>query len=33
MVDGRNLEEGYLYQLSQAKGLSWFKHMMLISSF
>mmetsp|Transcript_18413 Transcript_18413/g.24709 ORF Transcript_18413/g.24709 Transcript_18413/m.24709 type:complete len:126 (-) Transcript_18413:374-751(-) len=33
MADGRSLEDCYLYRLSQAEGLGWFKHMMLVSSF
>ena len=33
MADARNLEDCYLYKLSQVEGLGWFKHMILISSF
>ena len=33
MADGRTIEECYLYQLAQAEGLGWFKHMVLVSSY
>ncbi len=33
MADGKTLEDCYLYKLSQMDGLSWFKHMVLVSSY
>lgn len=33
MADGRTVEECYLFRLSQQEGLSWFKHMILVSSY
>ena len=33
MADGKNLEDCYLYKLSQMEGLNWFKHMVLVSSY
>lgn len=33
MTDNKDLEQTFLFQLSKAQGLSWFKHMLLVSSF
>mmetsp|Transcript_31134 Transcript_31134/g.30585 ORF Transcript_31134/g.30585 Transcript_31134/m.30585 type:complete len:119 (+) Transcript_31134:1264-1620(+) len=33
MGDSKNLEECFLYKLSEMKGLSWFKHIVLVSSY
>ena len=33
MTDSKNVEQTALYKLSQVKGLEWFKHVILISSF
>ena len=33
MADANRLEDCYLYRLSQCEGLSWFKHMVLVSSY
>ena len=31
-TDGKNIEESYLYKLSNSDGLNWFSHVILISS-
>ena len=33
MSDNKNLEECFLYKLSEMKGLGWFKHIVLVSSY
>eukprot|EP00330_Aristerostoma_sp_ATCC50986_P009737 CAMPEP_0114596742 /NCGR_PEP_ID=MMETSP0125-20121206/18879_1 /TAXON_ID=485358 ORGANISM="Aristerostoma sp., Strain ATCC 50986" /NCGR_SAMPLE_ID=MMETSP0125 /ASSEMBLY_ACC=CAM_ASM_000245 /LENGTH=158 /DNA_ID=CAMNT_0001800311 /DNA_START=1499 /DNA_END=1975 /DNA_ORIENTATION=+ len=33
MTDAPKLEDTYLYKLSKSKGLNWFKHVALLSSF
>jgi hypothetical protein len=33
MTDNKNLEECFLYKLSKMKGLGWFKHIVLVSSY
>ena len=33
MADEKNLEDCMLYKLAHYDGLSWFKHMMLVSSY
>ncbi len=33
MTDGKTLEECALYKLSEFKGLNWFKHIVLVSSY
>jgi len=33
MTDSSNLEECALYKLSEFKGLNWFKHVILVSSY
>lgn len=33
MSDAKSLEDCYLYKLSESKGLNWFKHIVLVSSY
>ena len=33
MTDNKNLEESALYKLSEMKGMGWFKHIVLVSSY
>lgn len=33
MTDSKNIEQTALYQLSQNRGLEWFKHIILVSSY
>ena len=33
MTDHKNLEETMLYKISEMKGLNWFKHIVLVSSY
>ena len=33
MSDTKNLEESMLYRISEMKGLNWFKHIVLVSSY
>ncbi len=33
MSDHKNMEDCFLYKLSEMKGLNWFKHIVLVSSY
>ena len=33
MSDTKNLEDSMLYKISEMKGLNWFKHIVLVSSY
>jgi alpha-beta hydrolase superfamily lysophospholipase len=33
MTDQKDMEQTFLFQLSKAQGLSWFKHVLLVSSY
>ncbi len=33
MTDNKNLEECFLYKMSEMRGLNWFKHIVLVSSY